>query len=190
MCVCSFAAVRICAESQCVNGSFTSKVSQRAWQHACMGPGVNPNLVFLTCLCSPVHSCLKFSQVLGTTSANNSILIRPAGLPAIDTSKKTTGLAGFLGRRCHCVVSAILRSARSAPQIKESPRWHTEDSEKHARSIDDDGTTRHTSSTETMPKKLGCWGRGTTHCICRRPLFDERPKIAPCAIAQRAPPFS
>ena len=37
-------------------------------------------------LYSPVKSCLTFSAVLGTTSANSSIVTRPAGVPPIVTS--------------------------------------------------------------------------------------------------------
>jgi hypothetical protein len=39
-----------------------------------------------TYLYSPVHSCLKFSAVLGQISANNSIFILPAGMLPIETS--------------------------------------------------------------------------------------------------------
>ena len=40
----------------------------------------------------PVHRALKFSAVLGTTSARNSITTRPAGLPLMVISKYTLGL--------------------------------------------------------------------------------------------------
>lgn len=40
----------------------------------------------------PVHKQRKFSAVLGTTSARNVNSILPILLPAIATSKKTTGL--------------------------------------------------------------------------------------------------
>lgn len=40
---------------------------------------------------SPVHSCLKFSAVLGTTLAKSSILTRPMSLPPIERSKNTMG---------------------------------------------------------------------------------------------------
>lgn len=43
---------------------------------------------------------LKFSAVLGTTSANNSIFILPAATPPIVKSKKTTGFFGFWGLVC------------------------------------------------------------------------------------------
>ena len=42
---------------------------------------------------SPVHRALKFSHVLGTTSALRVISIRPAGDPPMVMSKKQTGLA-------------------------------------------------------------------------------------------------
>jgi hypothetical protein len=41
---------------------------------------------------SPVHSCLKFSTVLGTTSLKSSITTLPSGVATIETSKKTFGL--------------------------------------------------------------------------------------------------
>ena len=44
--------------------------------------------------CSPVHSCLKFSAVLGTISLNSSILMRPADVSPILMSKKTMGRVG------------------------------------------------------------------------------------------------
>lgn len=44
---------------------------------------------------------LKFSAVLGATSAKSSILILPAGMVPMVTSKKTTGFLGFGGRTCH-----------------------------------------------------------------------------------------
>ena len=47
---------------------------------------------------SPVQSALKFSTVLGTTSARSSITILPADWPPIDISKKTLGL-----RKKQCV---------------------------------------------------------------------------------------
>jgi hypothetical protein len=36
---------------------------------------------------SPVHKARKFSAVLGTTSARNSMMMRPAGLPPMVMSK-------------------------------------------------------------------------------------------------------
>jgi hypothetical protein len=59
-------------------------------------------------LCSPVQNCLKFSAVFGATSANSSILIRPAGSPPTVTS------AGMAGLTCG-VDSAIPASAMSVP---------------------------------------------------------------------------
>lgn len=47
--------------------------------------------------CSPVHNARKFSAVLGTTSFRNSITIRPAGEPPIETSKNTRGLLMMTG---------------------------------------------------------------------------------------------
>jgi len=44
---------------------------------------------------SPVQSALKFSTVLGTTSARSSITILPADWPPIDISKKTLGFVIF-----------------------------------------------------------------------------------------------
>ena len=44
---------------------------------------------------------LKFSAVLGAISAKSSILIRPAGMVPIVTSKKTIGFLGFGGLKCH-----------------------------------------------------------------------------------------
>ena len=41
---------------------------------------------------SPVHKARKFSAVFGTTSARNSMMTRPAGVPPIVISKKTFGL--------------------------------------------------------------------------------------------------
>ena len=41
---------------------------------------------------SPVQNWRKFSAVLGTTSANSSILTRPTFCPPMEMSKKTTGL--------------------------------------------------------------------------------------------------
>lgn len=58
-------------------------------------------------LCSPVQNCLKFSQVLGQMSAKSSILIRPAGMPPMVTSKKTIGLLGFLARACQSIASVF-----------------------------------------------------------------------------------
>jgi hypothetical protein len=43
----------------------------------------------------------KFSAVLGTMSAKSSILMRPAGMDPMVTSKNTTGFFGFGGRWCH-----------------------------------------------------------------------------------------
>jgi hypothetical protein len=40
---------------------------------------------------------LKFSAVLGAISAKSSILIRPAGIEPIVTSKNTIGFLGFVG---------------------------------------------------------------------------------------------
>jgi hypothetical protein len=40
---------------------------------------------------SPVHSALKFSAVLGTTSLLNSMTIFPSGEPPAVISKKTLG---------------------------------------------------------------------------------------------------
>lgn len=52
---------------------------------------------------SPVHNARKFSAVLGTTSARNSISILPRGLPPIEISKNTTGLESLiLYCRCDC----------------------------------------------------------------------------------------
>lgn len=62
-------------------------------------------------LCSPVQNCLKFSAVLGAMSAKSSILIRPAGMPPIETSKKTTGFLGFGGRTCHSTFPPPLEGA-------------------------------------------------------------------------------
>lgn len=42
-------------------------------------------------LYSPVHSCRKFSAVLGTISLNSSIFRRPAGVSPMLTSMKTMG---------------------------------------------------------------------------------------------------
>lgn len=42
---------------------------------------------------SPVHKHRKFSAVFGTTSARNSISIRPLEEPPMVMSKKTTGLS-------------------------------------------------------------------------------------------------
>ena len=41
--------------------------------------------------CIPVQNCRKFSAVRGHTSRNNSIFSRPAAVPPIEISKKTTG---------------------------------------------------------------------------------------------------
>jgi hypothetical protein len=43
---------------------------------------------------SPVHSCLKFSAVLGVTFLKSSIVILPAFLLSMLISKKTLGLLG------------------------------------------------------------------------------------------------
>lgn len=44
---------------------------------------------------------LKFSAVLGAISAKSSILILPAGMLPMVTSKNTIGFLGFGGRTCH-----------------------------------------------------------------------------------------
>jgi len=49
---------------------------------------------------------LKFSAVLGAMSAKSSILILPAGMVPMVTSKKTMGFLGFGGRRCHSTAAA------------------------------------------------------------------------------------
>jgi hypothetical protein len=49
-----------------------------------------------TYLNSPVQNWRKFSAVLGHTSAKSSIFTRPAGIPPIVTSKKTTGFSAPL----------------------------------------------------------------------------------------------
>ena len=49
---------------------------------------------------------LKFSAVLGAMSAKSSILILPAGIVPMVTSKKTMGFLGFGGRRCHSTAAA------------------------------------------------------------------------------------
>ena len=51
--------------------------------------GQQNEIKFLTF--SPVHSALKFSAVLGTTSLLNSITIFPIGEPPAVISKKTLG---------------------------------------------------------------------------------------------------
>lgn len=48
----------------------------------------------------------KFSAVLGAMSAKSSILIRPAGMDPMVTSKNTTGFFGFGGRWCHSTAAA------------------------------------------------------------------------------------
>lgn len=49
---------------------------------------------------------LKFSAVLGTMSAKSSILMRPAGMDPMVTSKKTMGFLGLGGLRCHSDATA------------------------------------------------------------------------------------
>ena len=58
---------------------------------------------------------LKFSAVLGAMSAKSSILIRPAGIPPIETSKKTTGFLGLGGLTCHSTFPPPLEGADAAP---------------------------------------------------------------------------
>ncbi|WVZ01898.1 hypothetical protein V8G54_022704 [Vigna mungo] len=59
-------------------------------------------------LYSPVQNCLKFSAVLGAMSAKSSILIRPAGMLPMVTSKKTIGFLGFGGRTCHSTPAFVV----------------------------------------------------------------------------------
>ena len=61
---------------------------------------------------------LKFSAVLGVMSAKSSILILPAGMDPMVTSKKTMGFLGFGGRRCQSMAAAAL----FAPAISDEPR--------------------------------------------------------------------
>lgn len=58
---------------------------------------------------------LKFSAVLGTISAKSSILILPAGMLPMVTSKKTIGFLGFGGRTCH---STLLPPNEAAIEIE------------------------------------------------------------------------
>ena len=58
---------------------------------------------------------LKFSAVLGAMSAKSSILIRPAGIPPIETSKKTTGFLGLGGLTCHSTFPTPLEGAAVGP---------------------------------------------------------------------------
>src|SRR5437899_8810096 len=54
---------------------------------------------YIECILN-LHRCrqahLKFSAVFGTTSANNSIFILPAGCPPIEISKNTIGFSDIL----------------------------------------------------------------------------------------------
>ena len=49
-----------------------NKLVNYLWKQAPLNPIGTPSFLY-----SPVQNCLKFSAVLGTTSANNSNLIRP-----------------------------------------------------------------------------------------------------------------
>ena len=74
--------------------------------------------------CSPVQNCRKFSHVFGAMSAKSSIFIRPTSTPPIATSKNTTGLFTFCGRRCHttaaiaCVKARLLVTHRPFPSLE------------------------------------------------------------------------
>ena len=68
---------------------------------------------------SPVHNCLKFSAVLGTTSAKSSTLTLPAGKPPIEISKKTTGLSGCLSEYCPASYELIFINNNLSRILKE-----------------------------------------------------------------------
>lgn len=54
-----------------------------------------------------MQNCRKFSAVLGAMSAKSSILMRPAAMDPMVTSKNTTGFFGFGGRWCHSTDDAV-----------------------------------------------------------------------------------
>lgn len=92
---------------------------------------------------SPVHKHRKFSAVLGTTSALNSISIRPFGLPPIVISKNTTGFSLLIVKKCADAVLLVSWvgddygqvAKNTKPCVCRSPTVHHPFKKRHQRRV-------------------------------------------------------
>ena len=74
----------------------------------------------------PVQNCRKFSAVRGHTSRNNSIFSRPAAVPPIEISKKTTGFPRLTASATLVSISPIyLIYTRSLPTSHGNMHSHS-----------------------------------------------------------------
>src|SRR6516162_10663671 len=100
-----------------------------------------------------VHRARKFSAVLGTTSANSSMTMRPASLPLMVTSKNTLGFAGFV----HLLASdADMRSPSPARfQLAEAILHFFSESQSHSSAAFSASQSRRPAGNHRHPARQG-----------------------------------
>ncbi len=118
-----------------------------------------------TNLCSPVQNCRKFSAVFGATSANSSILMRPAGRPPSVTSAHASIIIQNINQLVTTPHAA--KSLESAGTIASPPRWETTLQYGHARvPTEEDDWIFGVGLTE-MPLGLVCFCHGCLPAAAR-----------------------